>query len=192
MTAENQIHSSSSGAAQNNRIMRQQQLKLVSAGACQREWQVLKSDHRVVHARQPESCAVILETHALIDEHGNSFGAEEISDQSRIGPVVMIAQDCVDAVSRAQGAQQFRAGCGVGTFLGNVVAGERNDVGLQTIGCLHCPFDLFATRERAVMNIGKLNYAKPVEFTRQSPQMDLMMFYRQPERLGQRRTRCLT
>jgi hypothetical protein len=43
-----------------------------------------------------------------------------------------------------------------------------------------------------MMNVRKLNNTKTVEFTRQTLQVDLMMFYRQPERFGQCRARGLT
>ena len=105
--------------------------------------------------------------------------------------MVVIAQHCIDAVSRTQGAQQFRAGCSVSTFLGNIVTGKRYYVGTQTIGSLNRPFDLLAAREGAVMNVRKLNNPKTVELTRQASQVDLMVFHRKPERFGQCRTRSL-
>jgi hypothetical protein len=103
--------------------VRQQQLEFVVARSCQRKWEILQSNHRIIRARQPERSAVIFETHALINQHGNSFGAEKIGNQSGVCPVIVIAQHRVDAMPGAQSTKQFRAGSGVGAFLGNIVTG---------------------------------------------------------------------
>jgi hypothetical protein len=63
---------------------------------------------------------------------------------------------------------------------------------LQLVGSFDRTLNLIAASERAVMNVGQLNNAKAVEFPRQAPQKNLMMFYRQPKRLAQRRTRGLS
>ena len=73
-------------------------------------------------------------------------------------------------------------------FLGDVVAGQRDDVRLEPIGGFDCPFDLFAVRKRTMMNVGKLYYAKTVEGTWQAIKMNLFVLDREHVRLTERRT----
>jgi hypothetical protein len=186
VTAENQIDSSASGAPQNNRIVCQQQLKLVLARAGQSEWQVFESHHRVIDSRKPESSAFILETHALVDENSYSFRAEEVGDQRCIGPVIVISQDCVNSMTRAQFPQQLSARRRIFALLGNIITGKRNDIRLQAVGCSYGTFNLFAAGKSAVMDVGKLHDPKTIELSRQAPQINLMVFYRKAEGLSQR------
>ena len=155
-----------------------------SLRARQRQRQIFQSNHRVVHAGQPESLAILFKTHPLIDQHRDSFGAEEVSNQSRIGPMIVIAQHRKDAVSRAQSAQHFGAGRGILAFFGNVIAGQRDDVGLQPVGCFDRAFDLFPAGEWTVVNIGELNDAKAVEARAANDADESVVLDCQPERLG--------
>jgi flavoprotein len=55
---------------------------------------------------------------------------------------------------------------------------------LKTVGCFNCPFNLVTAGKRTVVDVRELDNAKTVELTRQPSQMNLMMFYRQAERLA--------
>src|SRR5690349_8301931 len=99
--------------------------------------------------------------------------------------MVMITQDGIDAILRFQTTQHLRARRGIMPFLGNVVAGERDDVGLKPVSSVDGALDLVAVRERSVMNIGKLNDAKAVERFRQATQLDALVFDAEHVRLGE-------
>jgi hypothetical protein len=90
--------------------------------------------------------------------------------------VIVIPEHRVDAMSRAQFAQQLGTRRGITTFLGHVITSQGNDVGMQAISRCHCAFDLVAAGKRTVVNIGKLDNAETIEFTRQASQMNLVMF----------------
>ena len=67
VAAENQIHSGPRGTAHNNGIMGQQEFQLVFARSRESKRQIFEPNHRVINASQPESGAVFLETHALVN-----------------------------------------------------------------------------------------------------------------------------
>ena len=69
-----------------------------------------------------------LEVHAFVYQHRDSFGAEQVGNQGRIGPVVVISEDSVDAETRLQATQHLGARRSVATFLRDVVAGQGNNV----------------------------------------------------------------
>ena len=54
------------------------------------------------------------------------------------------------------------------SLLRDVIAGQRDDVGLQPVGSLDRALDLFAAGKRTVMNVRKLHDAKTVEGFRQT------------------------
>ena len=102
MSAQHEVNRRSRCAAKNNRIVREQEFHLVRARACERQRDVFETDHRVVDTREPECCSILFEAHSLIDQDRNSLGAEEVCQQRRIDPVVVVSQNCVDAVFRLQ------------------------------------------------------------------------------------------
>src|SRR5215216_4814907 len=71
------------------------------------------------------------------------------------------------------------------TFFGDVIAGERDDVGLKTVCRLDSALDLFGTRKRAVMNIRELHDAKAVEGFRQPVQLDSLVLDAEHVGLGE-------
>ena len=75
------------------------------------------------------------------------------------------------------------------SFFRDVIAGERDDVGLEPVGRIDSPLDLFSTGEGAVVNIGKLYDAKTIELFWQAMQLDTFMLDAEHVRLGQCRTR---
>jgi hypothetical protein len=97
--------------------------------------------------------------------------------------MIMIAKDGEHAMAGAQLSQQFGAGGGILAFFGNVITGERHDVRLQAIGCLHRTFDLCSAGEWTVVDIRELNYAKTVKCFWQTAQTNLVVLDRQSERL---------
>jgi hypothetical protein len=71
-------------------------------------------------------------------------------------------------------------------LLGDVVAGERDNVRLKAIGSFDCPFNLPTVGKRAVVNVGKLYDPKPVEGFGQAIKMNLFMLDREHVRLTER------
>ena len=80
VSAQNQIDVSARGASENDWVVRQQQFHFSFAGTCQRQGQILESDHCVVDSRQPKRLIVDVEAQAFVDQDTNAFSAKEISD----------------------------------------------------------------------------------------------------------------
>ena len=93
--------------------------------------------------------------------------------------MIVISQDGVHAMAGLQPPSNSAQGAAYWRSLRNVVPGQGHDVRLQTVGCLDGAFDLLAACERAVMNVGKLNYPKAFERSRESRQVDGMVFDRE-------------
>ena len=101
MAAQHEIHTCASCSPQDDGVMCQQELHLIiqRAGQCQR--QIFQSHHGVIYTRQPERLSALLKTHSLINQHRNPFGTKEVGNQSRVGPMIMIAKNSKDTVTRS-------------------------------------------------------------------------------------------
>ena len=80
----------------------------------------------------------------------------------------MVAQHRVDAAARAQAAQHLGAGLNVGALVRDVVARERDDVGLEAVRHLDGALDLPSAREGAVVYVREVDDLQTVEFARQA------------------------
>ena len=58
------------------------------------------------------------------------------------------------------------------SFFRDVIAGKRDDVGLESVCSVDSALDLFGAGKRAVMNVRELHDAKAVECRRKPVQMD--------------------
>ena len=143
--------------------MCEQKLHFVTTSTRKRKRQIFKPDHRIVHAGQPESRAILLEAHAFVYQNTDPFSAKQVGYQRGIDPVVVIPQYGINAISGFQSTQHLRARCSVLSLFGDVIACENDDVGLEPVRGLDGLLDLFLARKRAVMNVGKLHDAKAVE-----------------------------
>jgi len=72
------------------------------------------------------------------------------------------------------------------TLLRNVVAGQRDDVGLQAIRRFNRAFDLFAVGKRAMVNVGKLDDTETVERFRQAIELNSLVLDSEHVRLTER------
>src|SRR5215212_3868060 len=122
MSAQDQVNGSSSRAPENNRIMCEQEFHFITTCACQRQRQVLKTDHRIVDTCQPEGLSVLFEAHAFVYQDSDSLSAKQVGNQGGVGPVVVVTQNSVDPMPRFQSTQHLRAGRCVLPLLGDVVA----------------------------------------------------------------------
>ena len=74
------------------------------------------------------------------------------------------------------------------SLLGDVVAGQGDDVRFEPVCGVYGLFNLFAARKRTVMNIGKLNDAKTVKSLGQAVQLDTLMLNAEHVGLSERGT----
>jgi hypothetical protein len=99
VSAEHQIDVSPGSSPQNNWVMRKQEFHFILARTGEREWNVLKANHSVVDACQPERSAIEFEAHTLVDQYVNSLGPEEVRYQVGVCPMIMISEDSENAVA---------------------------------------------------------------------------------------------
>ncbi len=116
---------------------------------------------------------------------------EEVCHEFGVHPVVVVAEDGVDAAARAQPTEHVGAGLDVLALVRDVVARQRDDVGLEAVGHLDGALDLLAAREGAVVDVREVDDAEAVEFAREPPQADGVVFDGELVRLGERRAREL-
>ena len=119
--------------------------------------QVFKSNHCVVYTCQPEGSAPLFEAQPLINQHAYAFGAEKICDQSSIGPVIVIAQNGINAVSGAQASYHFGAARGIAAIMGDVVARQGHNIGIQPVCHLDRALYLLRSSEGAVVKIRQMH-----------------------------------
>ena len=75
--------------------------------------------------------------------------------------------------------------------MGNVITGQRYDVGLQPVGCVDSSLDLFPAGKGTVVDIGEVNNAKTLEGLWQATQVDRMVLNREHEWFAKSRPRGL-
>src|SRR6266850_2992247 len=105
--------------------------------------------------------------------------------------MIVIPENCKDAMASTQFSEEFGTGRRVLPLLGNVITRQGHNVGLQTVRCLDRAFDLRSAGEGTVVYVGKLDYAKAVKSGWQTLQVNLVVFDCKPERLSEGRPRCL-
>ena len=146
----------------------------------------LASSHMDAPLITLDPAANTTDVYAFVNQDSDSFRAKQVGNQRGVGPMVVVSEDGVNAVTRFQTAQHLGARSGVTTLFRDVVAGQGDYVGLQPVCGVDRPFDLFAIGKRAVVYVGKLDYAKTVEGLGKSIQVDAFMLDREHVRLGKR------
>jgi hypothetical protein len=92
-----------------------------------------------------------------------------------VSPVVMIAQDREDPMRCPKTAQRAGAGNYVIARMRYVISSQNHQVGAKVIRHAHGFVDSLFVQKRAVMNVGKLNYAQTLKFSGKFIYSDYLM-----------------
>jgi hypothetical protein len=117
--------------------------------------------------------------HTLIYQHRYAFSSKQVGDQCCVGPMIVISENSEDSVTCFQTTHQLCTGSCILPVMRNVVPCQGNHVGLQSIRGVNSALYLFAASKRAVVNVGELDYAKAFKRSRESRQVDGMVFDRE-------------
>src|SRR5437868_6182295 len=99
--------------------------------------------------------------------------------------MIVISKHRKDAMLRFESTNQLCAGRRVSALLGNVITGERDQIWFEIVGDFDCALKMPRIDQRAIMKIGKVNYARSVQRFRQTAQVNLLAFDRRHKWLSQ-------
>jgi hypothetical protein len=99
--------------------------------------------------------------------------------------MIVIAQNCIDPVTRSQAADQFSTWSSITAVMRDVVAGQGDQIRTKIVGRFDRALQMRCVCERAVMKIRKMYDAQTVKGLWQASQKYLLPLDGQHERLGQ-------
>src|SRR5215813_6819639 len=88
--------------------------------------------------------------------------------------MIMVAEHREDPVAGAQLSHQCCAWGGIATLLRNIVSGKRNQIGIEIVRDFDRPFEVSGINQRAVMKIGKVDYAQTAQVFRPASQVNFL------------------
>ena len=129
----------------------------------------------IVNADQVQRFAVRLNGYSLLTQDSNLLGRKKARNRLFcFGHVLVVAQAAEDAVGRTKAREHvdhFTLSAGI---VGKEIAGQRDQVGFQSVGDRDATAKLVPGQEWADVDIGKLDDAKSLESLGQVRQPDAL------------------
>ena len=112
-----------------------------------------------------------------VPQYINMLPTQCLRDRIRVHAKIMIAQNSVNPMACAQAAQYFSCRADIPARIGDEIACQSNDVGIQPVRLLHRIGKPFFGEKQAVVNVRNLNYAQAAKRTRKCVQPNAFLVH---------------